>query len=60
MDCIVIVDDYYNQEFDFWLYRDDVVSDSDIEPDLVAQLLSSSVLQRLDDEDDQGNDNDEQ
>ena len=39
-----IEQDYYVQEFDIQLYAGGTVQDGDLEPDVVAQLVSQSVL----------------
>ncbi len=47
MKYVVIVEEYYNQEFDFWLYENDVVTADDIEPDLIANLVVSGVIEAV-------------
>lgn len=39
-----IAQDFYVQEFDIELYVGGVVSDGDLEPDVIAQLVSQGVL----------------
>ena len=36
--------EYYNAEFDFYLYPGDVLVDGDLEPDLMANLQVAGVL----------------
>ena len=42
-----VVQDYYSAEFDFVLYPGDVLLDGDIEPDLMAQLAASGVIEAV-------------
>jgi len=36
--------EYHNHEFEFSLYPGDVLYDVNLEPDLIAQLLSNGIL----------------
>jgi hypothetical protein len=44
MEYVVAVEEYYNQEFDFWLYKGEVIYDGDLEPDLIAELCATGVI----------------
>jgi len=43
----VVKQDYYNDEFDFELYEGEFVCDGDIEPDLMANLTASGVVEAI-------------
>lgn len=40
----VIVTEYHNHEFGFSLYAGDVFQHEDVEPDLIADLLSRGIV----------------